>query len=366
MQDVLPEELNIALAADGKSTNIDTITSQTSPHAKLVATGEDNHYLILPHEGPSIHISTSSPQQLQTADRCNGSTYNHMLKRMDEEPTRSTRGFWRREACIVTDRDGAVAKTVSHSIASGTAESTNEITCRQHRIHDVATEASGTYLHDHIAAVNHAFKALEDAHNRREFRTLMRSRYDKGLKIKRGSPPPHVTRHRVSVLNTYMPLEFDNDVFLKDRLTLERFANGDWIRDDDTYDLYVSGDMDELALRRDAVIHVPDVLAKEFSYMMLSRWKEVFVKLSRIGVGMNLNKLFQHTFVDWVVLHNEIPISRDIPRLLMVADGRAKDGDDDDAGEPPVDDAVPIDPEKAKKLAMSNHHKVGVGMVMHP
>jgi hypothetical protein len=85
-----------------------------------------------------------------------------------------------------------------------------------------------------------------------------------------------------------------------------------------------------------------------------------------MGVGINFNTIFQHTFDDWVVLHNEMPISRDIPRLLMVADGRAKDGDDEDAGEPPVDDATPIDPEKAKKLAMSNHRKVGVGMVMHP
>lgn len=171
MQDVLPEALQIALVVDGINTNIESITSQTSPHAKLVATGEDNHYLILPHEGSFTHITTSSPQQLQAADRCNGSTYNRMLKRMDKKPTRSTRCFWRREVCIDADRDGGVAKAVNHSIASGTAESTNEITCRQHRIHDVATEASGTYLHDHIAAVNHAFKALEDAHNRREFRT---------------------------------------------------------------------------------------------------------------------------------------------------------------------------------------------------
>ena len=264
------------------------------------------------------------------------------------------------------DRDGAVARAVNHHINTSTNESVSESLCRQHSIHDIASEATGTILHDHITALNHAFKPLEEAVDCQEFRGIMRAKYDKGLRIKRGVCPPHATRHRNATLDTYMPLDFEHDMFLHDRLVLEKFANGNWLRDDGTYDIYVVGELDELLLRAEAVTEVPNVLAKEFSYMMLSRWKDTFVKLARIGIGMNFNKLFQHTFIDWVILHHDRPTTRDVPLLLMIADGRAKDVEPvsaaaDFAEQTDIDQ--PIDPEEAKRLAKSNHRKVAVGLV---
>ena len=80
--------------------------------------------------------------------------------------------------------------------------------------------------------MNHAFKSLEESDDCREFRGVMRAKYDKGLRVKRGVCPPHATRHRNATLETYMPLGFEHDLFLHDRWVLEKFANGNWLRDD--------------------------------------------------------------------------------------------------------------------------------------
>ena len=92
VRDTLPNDLQLELVASGHRTEIDS-TTHVSPHARLVSTSADNHVFAQPHDDPLLQISCSNPQQLQTADRCNGHTYNRMLLRMDEEPTAATNGF---------------------------------------------------------------------------------------------------------------------------------------------------------------------------------------------------------------------------------------------------------------------------------
>ena len=193
----------------------------------------------------------------------------------------------------MADRDGAVARGVSSQINTSHA-TIDAVTCRQHKIHDVATNTIGAFLKHHIRAVVHTQKSLQDAFDCAEFRSLLRKDYNRGLRIKHGRPPPHCDAYRIGTLDTFMPTSVDSEHFLEDRIVLERYCNGDWERDDGLYDLYVSGSVeDELGLRNEAVEKVPNALCRSFSPIVMSRWKDAFVLIARIGVGYNMNKIFQ-------------------------------------------------------------------------
>ena len=92
-----------------------------------------------------------------------------MLKRMANEPAVYTDGFMRDTEVVMADRGVAVTRAVNHESNSGTS-STGEVTCRQHRIHDVATDGAGCYQKHHISGMNHVLTPLEDAFDRAEFK----------------------------------------------------------------------------------------------------------------------------------------------------------------------------------------------------
>jgi DNA-binding transcriptional regulator of glucitol operon len=360
----LPEALQLALDAAGRTHQLEPL-HQTSPHAKLVATSQDLYALYMPHMGPFIHVASFDPQVLQTSDRCTGETYAVMLDRMDEEPSGRTVGFWRRLVSIMADRDGTVMRGVNSKHKVG-PDSVDETTCQMHAVHDVATYGTGIHLKEHMKALIHVQRSLQSALDCREFRMILRRLYDEGLRIRHGRCPPYVQQHRIGVLDTFMPLGVDGDMYLEERLVLERYANGDWLREDDTYDLYIDGDCDELQLRVEAVEKVPRALALNFRAIVESRWKGIFSNLGRIGVGWCFNKLYPRAYREWVTYHNDVPPALTLPQLLMIADGVAPVTDADVAGgiagDPALAPAAMPTAATVMKAAMSNHRKVGYAL----
>ena len=63
-------------------------------------------------------------------------------------------------------------------------------------------------------------------------------------------------------MDTYMPMDTDDEILLEDRLVLERYCNGDWEPDREEYELYVAdiAMVDVLALRVEAVEKAPNVI----------------------------------------------------------------------------------------------------------
>ena len=78
----------------------------------------------------------------------------------------------------MADRDGAVARAISYDANAADAnggDNFDEATCRQHRIHDVATDSVGVQLTHHIRGAVHIQRSLQYAYDCGEFRNVFRT-----------------------------------------------------------------------------------------------------------------------------------------------------------------------------------------------
>ena len=165
---------------------------------------------MIPPQGAAIHLEAFNPQPLQTSDRCTGEAYYKMLGHMSIDPDVDLTAFWRQGETVMADRDGSVARAVNFAIHNSMATQHDEMTCRQHQIHDIASDRCCAYLGDDVKAIVHVQHSFEDAFGCAEFRGIMREEYRSGFTTKRGTCPPHATTHRRGFLNTFLPLEFEN------------------------------------------------------------------------------------------------------------------------------------------------------------
>ena len=85
---------------------------------------------------------------------------------------------------------------------------------------------------------------------------------------------------------------------------MKRYGNGDWSRDG-KYELYLTSEPYELQMVAEGSRQLARRLAKRFAHIVTSRWKEGFSNLRLIGVGMCFNKLFQRSYIKFVILHKD-------------------------------------------------------------
>ena len=79
-------------------------------------------------------------------------------------------------------------------------------------------------------------------------------------------------------MDTYMPMDTDDEILLEDRLVLERYCNGDWEPEREEYEVYVAdiAMVDVLAPQVETVEKVPNAICRSLAVDVMSRWKGGF------------------------------------------------------------------------------------------